>query len=154
VLLIPAGRWAEADAILGKLDRPAFSATSTLVWLPTVGGLALRRGDRALADELLAEIRALAMASGEPQRIVPMASIVLPWLLISGRRAELCSVAEELLATLHAEWPAVLSVDAVLRTLFAAKEFELLAAITDSLRYRRVPVKRVAAASRSWPRTG
>ena len=103
------------------------------MWHPTAGGLALRRGDTALADELLAGIRAFAMESGEPQRIVPMACIVLPWLFVSGRRAELRSLAEELLAALDGQWPAVLSVDAVVRTLFAAGEYELLAATTASL---------------------
>ena len=134
-LLIPAGRWDEADAILREIDWPALSTTSTLVWQPTVGGLALRRGDMALAGELLPPIRRLAMASGEPQRIVPMASVVLPWLLVSGEGSELRDLAAEFLAAMHGEWPAVLSVDAVVRTLFVAGELELLAAMTDSLRH-------------------
>ena len=45
--------------------------------------------------------RPLAMASGEPQRILPMAGVVLPWLLVSGRRAELRAVTEELLDALR-----------------------------------------------------
>src|SRR5207247_1837432 len=89
---------------------------------------------RAAADDVLAELKPLALASGEPQRIVPMAGVVLPWLLISGKRDELRVVTEEVLAASEGQWPAVLSVDAVLRTLFAAGEFELLNATTDSLR--------------------
>lgn len=134
MLFVPAGRWAEAEAVLDGIDGPALSATSNLLWRPTVGGLALRRGDRAAADESLAELRPLAMASGEPQRIVPMACVVLPWLLISGKLDELRAVAEEVLAAVDGQWPAVLSVDAVVRTLVAAGELELLAATTDSLR--------------------
>ena len=133
MLLVPAGRWDEADAILASIDAPALGATSSLVWRPAVGGLALRRNDRALADDLLAEMRPLAMASGEAQRILPMAGVVLPWLFVSDRGSELRSVARDVLDALDGRWPAVMSVDAVLRTLFAAKEFELLAVISDSL---------------------
>jgi class 3 adenylate cyclase/tetratricopeptide (TPR) repeat protein len=133
-LLVPAGRWAEADAILGGIDETALSVTSSLLWRPTVGGLALRRGDMAAADDMLAELGPLAMASGEAQRIVPMACVVLPWLYISGKRDELRAVAEDVLAAVDGEWPAVMSVDAVLRALFAAGELDLLAATADSLR--------------------
>jgi len=134
MLFVPAGRWAEADAILEGIDPPALSATSDLQWRPTAGGLALRRGDLEAADDVLADLKPLALASGEPQRIIPMAGVVLPWLLILGKREELRAVTEEVLAAVDGKWPAVLSVDAVLRTLFAAGEFELLAATTDSLR--------------------
>jgi predicted ATPase/class 3 adenylate cyclase len=134
MLFVPAGRWAEADAILEGIDAPALSATSDLQWRPTAGGLALRRGDLQAADDVLADLKPLALASGEPQRIIPMAGVVLPWLLILGKREELRAVTEEVLAAVDGTWPAVLSVDAVLRTLFAAREFELLAATTDSLR--------------------
>ncbi|HET6173849.1 MAG TPA: adenylate/guanylate cyclase domain-containing protein [Gaiellales bacterium] len=133
MLFVPAGRWAEADAILDGIDGPALSATSNLVWRPSVGGLALRRGDYAVADAVLADLGPLALASGEPQRIVPMASVVLPWLLLSGKREELRAVAMDVVAAVEGQWPAVLSLDGVLRTLFAAEEFELLAATTESL---------------------
>ena len=103
------------------------------MWRPAVGGLALRRGDLALADELLADLRSLAMATGEAQRILPMAGVVVPWLFVSGRGGELRSLTEDVLDALDGRWPAVMSVDAVVRTLFAAKELELLAVLTDSL---------------------
>jgi tetratricopeptide (TPR) repeat protein len=134
MLLVPAGRWPEADAILASIDAPSLSATSRLLWYPTVGGLALRRGDEAAADDALRDLRPLAMASGEPQRIVPMACAVLPWLLISGEIDELRSLAEELVAVVDGRWPAVLSLDAVLRTLAAAGDLELLTATMESLR--------------------
>ncbi len=44
MLLVPAGRWHEADAIVDEL-APITAATTKLVWLGLVGGLALRRGD-------------------------------------------------------------------------------------------------------------
>ena len=129
----PPGAGTRRTRSSAAIDGPALGATSALVWRPAVGGLALRRGDLARADELLADMRPLAMASGEPQRILPMACVVLPWLFVSGRGAELRSVTEEVLDALDGHWPAVMSVDAVVRTLFAAKEFELLAVIADSL---------------------
>jgi class 3 adenylate cyclase/tetratricopeptide (TPR) repeat protein len=134
MLYLPAGRWAEAEAILEGIDGSGLSASSTLLWLPTVGGLALRRGDRARADASLAELRPLAMASGEPQRIVHMACVVLPWLLSAGKLEELRDVAREVLAAVDGRWPASMSVDAVARTLAAAEELELLAVFADSLR--------------------
>jgi hypothetical protein len=134
MLFVPAGRWAEADAILAGIDGPALSATSALLWRPTVGGLALRRGDMPAAGAALAELRGLAIASGEPQRIVPMACVVLPWLLVRGKLDELRAVAREIMAAVDGQWPAVLSSDAVVRTLAAAGEVELLLSITDSLR--------------------
>jgi class 3 adenylate cyclase/tetratricopeptide (TPR) repeat protein len=133
MLYVPAGRWAEAEAILEVIDGPTLSASSNLLWLPTVGGLALRRGDRARADTSLAELVPLAMASGEPQRIIHMACVVLPWLLISGKLDELRVVAQEVMVAVDGQWPASMSVDAVVRTLAAAGELELLAAAIDSL---------------------
>ena len=134
MLFVPAGRWAEAEAIVDAVDAAGLTATSKLLWWSIVGGLAFRRGDTAAADEALAELRPLALASGEPQRIVPMACVVLPWLLVSGDLDELRAVAEEVMAAVDGHWPASLSVDAVLRTLVAAGELELLAGTVDSLR--------------------
>jgi hypothetical protein len=74
------------------------------------------------------------MASGEPQRIVPMACVVLPWLLVSGKIDELRAAAREVLAAIDGQWPAVLSADPLVRALAAAGEFELLVAVTESLR--------------------
>ena len=46
------------------------SASGRLVWLWLVTGLALRRGDLELVDRHLPELRAMALASEEPQRIL------------------------------------------------------------------------------------
>ncbi len=136
MLLVPAGRWAEADDILDGFDASTLGATSRLVWQATVGGLALRRGDIAMADDTLAELRSRAMASGEPQRIIPMACVVLPFLLVSGDIDELRSVGQEVVTAVDAQWPASLSVDAVVRSLAAAGELDLLAAMTNSIKRR------------------
>jgi hypothetical protein len=133
MLLVPAGRWAEADAILAVADQSTLSSASELAWRPTVGGLALRRGDLRAAAEVLAPLRPLALASGEPQRIIPMAGVVLPWLLLSGRPHELRSVAGEVIDAIDGQWPAVMSVDAFARTLLAAGERDLLDAVAESV---------------------
>jgi len=134
MLFVPAGRWAEAEAIVERIEVSGLPATSMLVWRSTVGGLSLRRGDLAAADATLAELRPLALASGEPQRIIPMACVVLPWLLVSGKLDELRAVAEKALAAVGGHWPASLSVNAMVRALAAAGEVELLAATVDALR--------------------
>ena len=133
LLLVPAGRWAEADAILARIDGLTLSATSSLLWRPTVGVLAFRRDDMAVAEEMLSGLAAVAIESGETQRIIPMACAVLPWLHLAGRPDELRVLADEILATLGDDWPTVFSVDAVARTFVVAGELELLAALTASL---------------------
>ena len=134
ILFVPAGRWAEAQAILDGVDGPGLNASSALVWRTTVGGLALRRGDLAGAEETLGELRELAVASGEPQRIIPMACVVLPWLHVSGEHGELRAVARETLDAMEGQWPASIALDGIVRTLAAAEELELLADITESVR--------------------
>jgi class 3 adenylate cyclase/tetratricopeptide (TPR) repeat protein len=134
MLLVPAGRWTEAQAILDNVDHPTLSVSTSLVWRPTVGGLALRRGDLDAASELLADLGSLAFASGEPQRIVPMACVALPWLLISGDLTEFPVIARATLAAGDGQWPASLTVDPILRALAAAGELELLADFAESLR--------------------
>src|SRR4029453_2971406 len=84
MLLVPAGRWDEADEIIERTGSVT-AASTQLVWLGLVGGLALRRGDFDTAEPLFEELRPTALASEEPQRIVPMASVVLPWLLVTQR---------------------------------------------------------------------
>ena len=134
MLLVPAGRWTEAQAILDGIDAPRLSASSGLLWRPVVGALALRRGDMAAAYAAVAELRPLALASGEAQRIVPMASAVIPWLFVTGNLDELRTVTEETVAAVEGHWLASVSADAIVRTLFAADEIDLLATVTDSLR--------------------
>ena len=134
ILFVPAGRWAEAQAIIDGVDGPGLNASSALVWRTTVGGLALRRGDLAGAEETLGELRELAVASGEPQRIIPMACVVLPWLHVSGEHDELREVARETLDAMEGQWPASIALDGIVRTLAAAEELELLADITESVK--------------------
>ena len=118
MLVLPAGRWPEVDEIVGAAGEVALTtATSRLVWLGLRGGMALRRGDLRTAEPLIEELQPAAIASGEAQRIVPMASVALPWLHVSGRSDELRSLAEQVLTILDGRWPSVLSAVPVVRAL-------------------------------------
>jgi tetratricopeptide (TPR) repeat protein len=77
LLHLPTGRWdALDDEARNERLPPRFGGT--MVRLELLGGLALRRGDLAAAGVALRELRDVAIESGEAQRIVPMASVVLP----------------------------------------------------------------------------
>ena len=131
-LLVPTARWDEADAQLDRLRGNDPGTTMLLVFLGVEGGLAARRGREA--GELLDRLRPLALASGEPQRIVPMASVVAPWLAVRGDRQALRSLMEEVLETLDAGWPSTLDSVPIVRALAAAGEFDLLRRAIESMR--------------------
>ena len=132
-VLVPAARWSEADAVLARLE-PSDAGGARLLWLGLVAGLSLRRGDMRTAEQLIAELRPLALASGETLRIIPMACVALPALVLAGKREELRSLTEQLLPVLDGQWPAVLSAVPVVRALGAAGEAELLSRARDSMR--------------------
>src|SRR5581483_2869598 len=84
------------------------------------------------AEALVEEQVGLAFASGEPQRIVPMACAFLPWAVVAGRRDRLRAVAAEVLERLNGRWSMPVSALPAVRALAAAGETELLAAWSDS----------------------
>jgi hypothetical protein len=131
LMLVPSGRWTEADAALAQLGAADVSVTR-LLFLTVAGGLALRRGEVEAARPLLEELRPLALASGEPQRIIPMAAVTLPWLVVTGDLEELRSLTDEILATLD-RWP-VLHTLPVVRALAAAGETKLLVRTIEAIR--------------------
>jgi class 3 adenylate cyclase/tetratricopeptide (TPR) repeat protein len=133
-LLVPSARWTEADAVLPESGGRELAMSTRLAFLTVAGGLAFRRGEAQASKQLLEELRPLALASGELQRIVPMASVVLPWLARNGEVDELRSLTNEILAAVDQGWPAVLDAVPVVRGLAAAGEMELLAQTTESLR--------------------
>jgi class 3 adenylate cyclase/tetratricopeptide (TPR) repeat protein len=135
ILFLPAGRWQEVDEIVGAADEGTVNTeTSRLVWLGLVGGMAMRRGDLETAGPMLEELQAKALASGEAQRIVPMACVAFPWLSIAGKSDELRSLTEQVLTSLDGRWPSVLSAVPVARALAAVGEAELLQRTIDSMR--------------------
>jgi class 3 adenylate cyclase len=90
-LLVPMGRWELVAPILAGPECTS-GAGSRMVWLELLAGMALRRGDLARADALLPELRRSAIASEEPQRILPMAGVVLPRAALAGDRATAAEV--------------------------------------------------------------
>jgi class 3 adenylate cyclase/tetratricopeptide (TPR) repeat protein len=82
LVYVPVGRWREADDVVGLVET-ARSGSVRLVWLWLVAGLALRRGDLDVTDTHLPELRDTALASEEPQRILPMASIAMSRALLA-----------------------------------------------------------------------
>ena len=133
-LLVPSARWTEADTVLPPVDDPAQAASTRLALLAVAGGLAFRRGDARASTQLLGALQPLALASGELQRIIPMAAVVLPWLARAGEREELRSLTNEILALADRQWPAVLEAVPIARALAAAGEKDLLERTTESIR--------------------
>jgi hypothetical protein len=129
---VPAGRWEAAGAVR---RRPRWR-TGEMLWHELRGGMALRRGDLAAAAEPLAELRARALESGEPQRLLPMASVVLPYALVTGDRDMLVEVVEGVLSLTDREW-GQLPVTAIPRAVAAAGELELLERISELLTAQR-----------------
>jgi class 3 adenylate cyclase/tetratricopeptide (TPR) repeat protein len=133
-LLVPSARWSEADAVLAEVNGREGAVSTKLAYLTVVGTLAFRRGNEKASKQLLEELRPLALASGELQRIIPMAGVVLPWLTRTGRVDEFRSLTDDVLAVVEGQWPAVLDSVPVVRAVAAAQETELLARTTESIR--------------------
>ena len=93
---IPAGRWASLAPILAGPEVTS-GAGNRIVWLEVVAGTALRRGNLEHADALLPELRHKAIESGEPQRILPMAGVVLSRAALADDRETLDEVASAVL---------------------------------------------------------
>jgi tetratricopeptide (TPR) repeat protein len=143
-LLVPTGRWAEADDLVERLRDAEHGATMMLVALGVEGGLAMRRGEPKAA-QVFEVLRPLALESGEPQRIIPMAAVVAPWFASTGDREALRSLLEDILETLDDEWPSSLDSVPIVRALAAAGETALLRRTTESIRRSRA----LAAKSRT-----
>jgi hypothetical protein len=131
--LLPAGRWDEARQLLSGIEGERLTPTNRLPWLGVVALLALRGGDLATAGERVREQHELALRTGEPQRIIPMACALLPWAALAGERAELRAVAGEVPTLIAERWSAVISVLPAVRALAYAGELELLRRWTASV---------------------
>ena len=125
LVYVPAGRWKDADAVLAEGEAHA-AVTSRLVWLWLVTGLALRRGDLELTDRYLPEFRETALASEEPQRIVPMAGVAIPRALIAGETAAITDLADVLLTLPIRGFVTATSLLAIARSLVALGERDRL----------------------------
>ena len=130
--LLPAGRWSEIDAMLDRVEEESLTATNRMPWLGLTAQLALRRGDVETAGQRVREQHRLAIRSGEPQRLVPMACAFLPWAHVAGEPEQLAEVASDLLELLKGHWSGITALPAV-RALAAAGELDLLARWSESL---------------------
>jgi tetratricopeptide (TPR) repeat protein len=133
MLLVPAGRWDEADEII-EATGSVTAATTKLVLLGLIGGLAMRRGDLETVEAHFEELVPTAFASRESQRIVPMACVTLPWLLVTERPDELRSLADQVLTIVDGLWMVPVTAVPIVRALAAAGEAELLQRTIDSMR--------------------
>ena len=131
LVYVPMGRWDAADDVLAH-GEPSV-ATNRLVWLWLVTGLALRRGDLELVDHHLPELRASALASEEPQRIVPMVGVAIPRAVVAGDRKDASSLAQIVLGLRPSQYSLSAPALAAVRGLAALGDREALERIVDAL---------------------
>jgi len=107
--------------------------------------MAMRRGDLKAAAEPLTAMREIASAAGEPQRILPMAAVMMPYAALTNAHASLRELVATVLATTGREW-AQLTTTPIPRALAAAGETELLrqAAEAFRLKTRDIDAPRIA----------
>jgi class 3 adenylate cyclase/tetratricopeptide (TPR) repeat protein len=144
---VPAGRWERLGRLLARSRELSETSQSGVQLLSNelVGGTAMRRGDLAGAAQPLAAHRALASAAAEPQRLIPMACVVMPYAALTGDVATVRDVAETVLGTTDREW-AQLTTTPIPRALAVAGETELLARTADAFaaKSRGVRAPRIA----------
>jgi class 3 adenylate cyclase/tetratricopeptide (TPR) repeat protein len=131
LVYVPMGRWDAADDVLAH-GEPSV-ATNRLVWLWLVTGLALRRGDLELVDHHLPELRASALASEEPQRIVPMVGVAIPRAVVAGDRKDASDLAQVVLGLRRSQYSLSAPALAAVRGLAAFGDREALELIVDAL---------------------
>jgi class 3 adenylate cyclase len=131
LVYVPAGRWKEADEVLAA-GEVTESASGRLVWLWLVSGQALRRGDLELTDRHLPELREVALASEEPQRIVPMAGVAMPRAILAGDSDAVSQLADIVLA-LPSQWLMASSMLAIVRSLAAVEDRDRLERLIRAL---------------------
>ena len=134
---IPAGRWDRLGTLFARQEAllrvPLYGVR--ILSRELVGGMAMRCGDLAAAAEPLAAMREIASAAGEPQRLLPMAAVVMPYAALTGDRETLHELVEMVLATTDREW-AQLTTTPVPRALAAAGETELLERVATAFRLK------------------
>lgn len=131
-LWIPSGRWANVDLVVAAPETSS-GGGNRIVWLEIVAGTLLRRGELHRADALLPELRRTAIESGEPQRILPMAGIVLPRAAQTGDRATLLDITSVILTLPGRGYWTLITSPAIPRALAQAEEHDALQRFADAL---------------------
>ena len=130
---IPSGRWDRLEPIVAREEEllrvPLYGVR--IISRELVGGMAMRRGDRAAAAEPLAAMREIASAAGEPQRVLPMAAVVMPFAALTGDMRTLRELTATVLSTTDREW-AQLTTTPIPRALALAGETELLEEVAEA----------------------
>ncbi len=131
---IPSGDWDRVDVELEAASQVAVEGSNWLVAREIVVGMALRRGDVVTVDELLPEWMETAIASHEPQRMIPMAAIALARAALAGDAAGVRDLGELVLAAVddRLQW-APLATAAIPRAIFQTGDLELLRRIDEAL---------------------
>jgi class 3 adenylate cyclase/tetratricopeptide (TPR) repeat protein len=127
LVYVPAGRWEDADAVV-DYGGP-MRATNRLVWLWLTTGQALRRGDLKLVDRHLPGFRDDALATDEPQRILPMVTVAMPRALLAGDRDEARRLAD-IVAGLNPNFSFAGGCFPIVRALAALGERDALSAVS------------------------
>jgi hypothetical protein len=124
LVYVPAGRWREADDVLAASEITV-TVADRLVWLWLVTGQALRRGELELTDRHLPEFKRTALASEEPQRILPMVGVAMPRALLAGDNGTVSELADIVL-DLPGRWLMTSSMLAIVRSLAAVEDRDRL----------------------------
>jgi hypothetical protein len=134
---LPSGRWDRVEPLLAREQEiqstPLYGAR--ILSREIVGGMAMRRGDLAAAAEPIAAMREIASAAGEPQRILPMASVAMPYAALTDDRQMLRELTETVLATTDREW-AQLTTTPIPRALATLEEWDALARVAEAFRLK------------------
>ena len=134
---IPAGRWDRLEPLFARQEEllcvPLYGVR--ILSRELVGGMAMRRGELAAAAEPLAAMREIASAAGEPQRVLPMAAVVMPYAALTGDHETLRELAETVLSTTDREW-AQLTTTPIPRALATAGETALLERVAAAFRLK------------------
>jgi class 3 adenylate cyclase/tetratricopeptide (TPR) repeat protein len=130
---IPSGGWDRLEPLVARHEEllrvPLHGVR--IISRELVGGMAMRRGDLAAAAEPLAAMREIAIAAGEPQRILPMAAVVMPFAALTGDTRSLRELTPTVLSTTDREW-AQLTTTPIPRALALAGETELLEEVAEA----------------------
>ena len=138
---VPSGRWDRLEPLFADredlLRLPLYGVR--IITRELVGGMAMRRGDLAAAAEPLAAMREIASAAGEPQRILPMAAVVMPFAALTGDARTLRELTETVLSTTDREW-AQLTTTPIPRALAFAGETGLLEQVSEAFALKAADV--------------
>jgi class 3 adenylate cyclase len=130
---LPCGRWDELDIVLARVTVPRAGGT-LLAWSAVAGAFALARGDLATVDSILEDAWPAALASQEPQRILPLAGPALARAVVAGDVEAVRERSEAVVALPATAFVSIFAPLAIPRAFAAAGLDEVLMRFRDTLR--------------------